>query len=107
MGASGEKRPPWTLGWLKRGSIEFLTIASGGDATVFGDLQLARRLEGGGCASQTRGVFAGGYSPNTNIIEFINISDGNIYGKYFTTITDNIGNLKISCNFCSKTSGTE
>ena len=57
-------------------SIEFLTIASGGDATVFGDLTLARRLEGGGCASQTRGVFAGGYSPNTNIIDFINISDG-------------------------------
>ena len=57
-------------------SIESLTIASGGDETVFGDLALARRLEGGGCASQTRGIFAGGYSPNTNIIEFINISVG-------------------------------
>ena len=57
--------------------MESLTIASGGDETVFGDLSLARRLEGGGCASQTRGIFAGGYSPaDTNIIEFINISNG-------------------------------
>ena len=55
-------------------SIESLTIASGGDETVFGDLSLARRLEGGGCASQTRGIFAGGYSPDTNVTEFITIA---------------------------------
>jgi len=58
-------------------SIEFLTIATGGDATIFGDLSFERRLEGGGCASQTRGVFAGAYNPaQTNNIEYITISTG-------------------------------
>ena len=41
---------------------------------MFGDLSLARRFEGGGCAGQTRGIFAGGYSPDTNVMEFITIA---------------------------------
>ena len=40
-------------------------------------MSFERRLEGGGCASQTRGIFAGGYNPaQTNAIEYINISTG-------------------------------
>ena len=55
--------------------MEFVTIASTGDGTNFGNL--TRTHAGcGACASPTRGLFAGGYNPdgNTNIIDFITIA---------------------------------
>ena len=54
--------------------IQFITIASLGNAQDFGDLTSVNSLQGG-AASSTRGVFAGGsVSPNTNTIEFITIA---------------------------------
>ena len=55
-------------------NIEYVTIASSGNAQDFGDLTVARR-DGAGCASATRGlVFAGGFPTNTNIIDYVEIS---------------------------------
>ena len=60
-------------------SIDYVTIATTGNAVDFGDLTAARRTEGGGCSSQIRGIFAGGYGPtNVNTIDYITIaSQGN------------------------------
>ena len=58
--------------------IEYITIASTGDATDFGDLTVARyRL--GAASSSIRGVFAGGNTGSAvNVIDFITIaSTGN------------------------------
>ena len=54
-------------------NIEYITIATTGDANDFGDLTVARRRVAG-ASSPTRGVFAGGYSPDKNEIDYITIS---------------------------------
>ena len=57
--------------------IEFLTIATTGNSTDFGDMTQAKQTV---CAmfSSTRGVLSGGYTPSspnqTNVIEFIEIA---------------------------------
>ena len=54
--------------------IEFITTASTGNATDFGD-QTNGRDGGGACQSTTRGIYAGGDpSPYVNIIDFITIA---------------------------------
>jgi hypothetical protein len=53
--------------------IDYITIATTGNASDFGDLSSARYAMGG-TASSTRGVFAGGNSPETNVIEYITIA---------------------------------
>ena len=75
-------------------NIEFVTIASTGNATDFGDLQFDK-YEGGAGTSATRGLIMAGYGPNyTSLIEFItmattgnsiefgNLSNINGNGKY-------------------------
>ena len=63
-------------------AIRYITIASTGDSTPFGDLSSARYMGGGtGGASPTRGFAFGGLSPltpndPTKIIEYINIQSG-------------------------------
>ena len=54
--------------------IDFFTISTLGDATKFGDLNNARGNGIAGFASRTRGIGAGGYAPDQNIIEFITMS---------------------------------
>ena len=55
-------------------NIEYVTIASSGNAQDFGDLTVARR-DPAGCASATRGlVFAGGFPTNRNVIDYVEIS---------------------------------
>ena len=58
--------------------IDYITIASTGNATDFGDLDQAR-YGSGGFSSSTRGVFAGGYaSSDVNKIQYVTIaSTGN------------------------------
>ena len=51
--------------------IDFITIASTGDAQDFGDLTYTTQ-EGAMCSSATRGVFGGG-NPNVNTINFVEI----------------------------------
>ena len=55
-------------------NIEFVTIASTGNGTDFGDL-LAANFGLGGGSSPTRGVFGGGAAPSgVNVIQFITIA---------------------------------
>lgn len=58
--------------------IEYITTATTGNTTDFGDLTVARRGAGSNNASSgTRGVFGGGF-PTTNVIDYITIaSTGN------------------------------
>ena len=76
-------------------TIEFITIASTGDAQDFGDL-LQTRGGGNGAASSTRMVFGGGYNPSNSplnnftngAIEYVEISTtGN--GQGFGDLTVN------------------
>ena len=56
--------------------IDYVTIASTGDATDFGDLITARYFLAA-CSSSTRGIFGGG-SPTINVIDYVTIaSTGN------------------------------
>jgi hypothetical protein len=59
-------------------NIDYVTIASAGNATDFGDLTAAKSNHRG-TSNSTRGVFAGGYSSgNLDVIEYITIgSTGN------------------------------
>jgi len=55
--------------------IDYITIASSGNAQDFGDLPTATRAMSQGVSSSTRGIFAGGVSPgNTNVINYVTIS---------------------------------
>ena len=73
-----------------------VTIASKGDAIVFGDLTQKKSLVGG-CSNSTRGVFAGGYIIPSNVyintIEYITISsNGN--SSYFGDLSFAGGYMK-------------
>ena len=43
--------------------IDFVTIASEGNATFFGDLSVGRAEQAGAASNRVRGVFAGGENP--------------------------------------------
>ena len=69
--------------------IDYVTIATIGNATDFGDLTLARREFGGG-GSPTRALFMGGGNPAVNIIDYVTIgTTGN--ATDFGDLTSNIG----------------
>ena len=72
--------------------LDYVTIASTGNATDFGDLTVARSRFGSVCSS-TRGVFAGG-DPGVNTIDYITIvSTGNAtdFGDTITTVKNTCG----------------
>lgn len=79
--------------------IDFITIATTGNASDFGDL-LAATYAMGGTASSTRGVFAGGNTlPQTNVIQYITIaSAGNAqdFGDLTTTNRNRVSNGVVS-----------
>lgn len=55
--------------------IQYITIASVGNATDFGDLLSATSGNPAGCSSDTRGLWAGGAAPGTtNIISYVTIA---------------------------------
>ena len=55
-------------------TMEYITIATTGNATDFGDLTVVRGLLAG-MSSPTRGVFAGGSQPTTmNTIDYVTIA---------------------------------
>jgi len=83
MGASSTTRGVFAGGqfdnpYPQTNIIDFITIATEGNAQDFGDLTAARS-HGSGLSNSIRGCFAGGSSPNkTNVIEFVTIaSTGN------------------------------
>ena len=57
-------------------TLEFITIATTGDSTEFGDLNRVVSDMAGSFASSTRGFFGGGKGPETNIIDYITIQSG-------------------------------
>ena len=69
--------------------MEYITIASTGDATDFGDLTVARSY-GGGTSSSTRGTYMGGRAPAaSNIIDYITIAstgDATDFGDLVTAM---------------------
>ena len=62
-------------GSVETNVMDYVTIASTGNAIDFGDMTLARRGHGG-CSSSTRGLNAGGFtgSANTNSIDYVTIA---------------------------------
>ena len=83
MGASSATRGVFAGGqfdnpYPQTDIIDYITIATEGNAIDFGDLTAARS-HGSGLSNSIRGLFAGGASPNkTNVIEFVTIaSTGN------------------------------
>ena len=55
-------------------TIEYVTLASTGNATDFGNITTARRVEGGGTSSHIRGIWAGGHTPTQiNTIDYVEI----------------------------------
>ena len=60
-----------------RNTIEYVTIATTGNSSDFGDANVSG-LDGGACASSTRGVYWAGEENNNNTIEYVTIaSTGN------------------------------
>ena len=59
----------------KSNVIEYITMASSGDAIDFGDLPTNYGSEMSACASSTRGLFGGGYFPaRSNAISYVQIN---------------------------------
>ena len=59
----------------KTNSIEYITIASTGNAQDFGDLLAATASITGATANTTRGIWGGGYTPTVlNTIQFVTIA---------------------------------
>jgi len=75
----------------KENIMEYITVASTGNMTDFGDLTVARS-QNQGTSSSTRGVYIGGRSPGaSNIIDYITIastSDAADYGDLVTAMID-------------------
>ena len=76
-------------------TMDFFETASTGNSTDFGNASVARYQNGfGGMASGTRGVFQGGSSPSTNIIEYVTMSSSggaNDFGTHSRGITNGNG----------------
>ena len=70
-----ESAPIGPRGVFGRGNIiDYVTIATTGNAIYFGNL-LVSRSEIGACASSTRGLFASGFDgTRSNVIEYVTIS---------------------------------
>ena len=68
--------------------IDYVTIASTGDALDFGDTTTVK-LHCAGLSSPTRGVWAGGYTPNTtNVMDYVTIAstgNANDFGELTAT----------------------
>jgi hypothetical protein len=78
-------------------TIDYITIATAGNVSYFGDLTQAK---GGisACSSSTRGIFGGGFTPTSiNTIDYITISTtGN--ASDFGDLTTNTRNQVMSCS---------
>lgn len=63
-------------GGLYRNTIDYITIASTGNAVDFGDLTVARYAHLSSCSSNTRALTAGGYATSaaSNVIDYITIA---------------------------------
>ena len=79
--------------------IQYITIATTGNATDFGDLLAAGRHDAGGAVfSQTRGVVCGSYGPTTNAMEYITIAT--------TGNSLDFGDLLVATAYCGGVNNT-
>jgi hypothetical protein len=85
--------------------IDYVTTASTGNATDFGDLTVARGSLGGG-SSNTRSIALGGATPSeSNVMDYVTIAStgnaadfGDMYVTrgYFSSASDSHGGLQSS-----------
>ena len=74
--------------------ISYVNIASTGNAMAFGDLSLARAAPGAS-SNPVRGIFFGGYSPDTSSMEHFNMASGGNgvdFGDLLRDTKYNVGN---------------
>ena len=83
----------WAPTWNSVNQVDFITLASEGNSTNFGELTIARSYTGG-VSNNVRGIFGGGFfGPSTtryNIIDFVLISsqgNGQDFGDLVETRT--------------------
>ena len=75
-------------------TIEFITVSTTGNTTDFGDRTGNGRRQIAAMSNRTRGVFAGSYSPMSNIIDYVSIpTTGNAvdFGDTLTNLTEATG----------------
>jgi hypothetical protein len=100
FGAGGDANPVTFVS----DRIDYITIATTGNATDFGDVQISREFLSA-CSSSTRGVFGGGYTLSevvVNTIDYINIAttgNAQTFGQltqargFFSACSNNHGGL--------------
>ena len=100
----------WTVvpAYTASDTIDFVTIATTGNAQDFGNLTTGRRSVSGG-SSQTRAIFMGGKSGSnpsstkTNIIDFVTIAstgDATDFGDLTATVRDSGNTMSNSIRAC-------
>ena len=78
-------------GPANQNTIDYITIATLGNATDFGDRNNTGARIFASCSSSTRSLFGGGYSPTTSTIDYIEIhSTGNGF-KFGDLLADKYG----------------
>jgi hypothetical protein len=79
--------------------IEYVTIASTGDAIDFGVDLSTTRGGAGGASNGTRGIFFGGYNPGqTDTIEYITIQSKGVAVQDFGNLTNSRSNMGAMCS---------
>ncbi len=80
-------------------TIDYVTIATTGDATDFGDITVARQALGG-ASSETRGIFAGGYASPTgvNTMDYVTIATTGNATDFGDTISTPFGLAQGNCS---------
>jgi hypothetical protein len=76
--------------------IDYITIATTGNAQNFGGILTQSRNYPGACSNTTRGVFGGGGAPVTNIIDYITIASNGTNAQDFGDLTLARGNAACS-----------
>ena len=77
--------------WVRTNTIDYVTVATTGDATDFGDLSVARAVAGA-CSNETRGLWGGGhlnYSTGQDVIDYITMATTGNATDFGDLINDN------------------
>ena len=85
-------------------AIEFITIASEGNAQDFGDLTVAR-MSGGGASSKVRGLFCGGYAYPGSVVTKDEIDFVTIASTGNATDFGNLTTVRRNMDACSDVNG--
>ena len=97
ISAGGQK-----FGGTIHGDIEFVTIASTGDAVDFGVDLTVSRYGGQGASNGTRGIFAGGWTGSgSDVIDYVTIQSTGVSAQDFGNLSK--GNHYLVASMCSST----